>query len=67
MAYNAMVGAIRVLDGPVSDVLEARALSYMAPLVDIRSASWGPTDDGQHMEYPGRLAGLALEDGVRNV
>ena len=67
VAFSAQVGAIRVLDGPISDVLEARALSYKSPQVDIRSASWGPQDDGEHMEYPGRLVNMALEDGVKNV
>jgi hypothetical protein len=47
--------------------LEARALSYQNQNVDIKSASWGPKDDGAHMEYPGKFVNVALEDGVANV
>lgn len=66
VAYNADIAAIRVLDGPITDLIEAKALSYKSAQVDIRSASWGPKDDGAHMEYPGKLVNLALEDGVIN-
>lgn len=41
IAYGAYVGGIRILDGPVTDLLEARALAYKASDVDIKSASWG--------------------------
>ena len=58
---------IRILDGPITDLLEARALLYKAEEVDIRSASWGPRDDGSHMEYPGKFVNLALEEGVKKV
>jgi hypothetical protein len=67
VAYNAQIAGIRILDGPITDLLEAKALSYKSKQVDIRSASWGPKDDGQHMEYPGKLVNLALEEGVKNV
>ena len=39
-----------MLDGPVTDSLEAKALSYNRDYVDIYSASWGPKDDGKTME-----------------
>ena len=55
------------MDGPITDLLEGRALSYKGKDVDIRSASWGPKDDGAHMEYPGFFVNQALEDGVKNV
>jgi hypothetical protein len=67
VAYDAQIGGIRILDGPITDLLEARALSYKSKDVDIKSASWGPRDDGAHMEFPGKLVNLALEDGVKNV
>ena len=41
--------------------------SYKSSLVSIRSASWGPRDDGMHMEYPGKLVNMALEEGVKYV
>lgn len=55
------------MDGPITDLLEGRALSYQMKDVDIRSASWGPKDDGAHMEYPGMFVNQALEDGVKYV
>lgn len=39
IAYDAQIAAIKILDGPITDLLEARALSYKAPEVHIRSAS----------------------------
>lgn len=56
-----------MLDGKVTDMLEARALSHARDHVDIYSASWGPRDDGKTMEGPGELARRALEDGVKYV
>ncbi|RNA36541.1 PC3-like endoprotease variant B [Brachionus plicatilis] len=63
VAFNAQIGAIRVLDGAITDLIEARALSYMSKFVDIKR---GPRDDGAHMEYPGYFVNLALEDGIKN-
>ena len=65
VAYDANIAGIRILDGPITDLLEARALTYKAEQVDIRSASWGPRDDGAHMEYPGKFVNLALEEGIK--
>ena len=56
-----------MLDGVVRDSLEANALSYKLDLVDIFSASWGPNDDGRTVEGPGKLASMALQDGVDKV
>lgn len=58
---------IRMLDGTVTDSLEAKALSHRIDHVDIFSASWGPSDDGTTLEKPGRLAGAAFEKGVTQV
>ena len=49
VAYDANIGGIRILDGPITDLLEARALSYKSREVDIKSASWGPRDDGTNI------------------
>ncbi|XP_053639706.2 neuroendocrine convertase 1-like [Cherax quadricarinatus] len=65
VAYGARVGGIRMLDGPVSDVVEGLSLSYALDKVDVVSCSWGPTDDGQRVEGPGRLAEMSLQMGVR--
>lgn len=35
-----------MLDGPVSDSVEAASLTLRQDHIDIYSASWGPEDDG---------------------
>ena len=56
-----------MLDGTVTDSLEAKALSYNVRHVDIYSASWGPNDDGRTVEGPGKLASTAFETGIKKV
>lgn len=51
----------------VTDRIEGTALGYGQHLVDIYSASWGPNDDGQTVDGPGRLATEAMERGIREV
>ena len=58
---------MRILDGVISDALEAEALAFNRAYVDIYSISWGPFDDGRTMEAPGLFAAKALKDGVRKV
>jgi hypothetical protein len=58
---------VRMLDGPVTDVLEAEAVTYNNQYVDIYSASWGPTDDGKTMEGPHHYCQQALQQGVTKV
>ncbi len=65
IAFNAKVGGVRILDGPILDVLEAKALSFNRNHIDIYSASWGPDDNGKTVDGPGPLARMALEDGVK--
>lgn len=56
-----------MLDGDVTDAVEARSLSYNSQHIDIYSASWGPDDDGKTVDGPGELATRAFIDGVVNV
>lgn len=56
-----------MLDGDMSDMLEAQSLSFRPQYIDIYSSSWGPDDDGRTVDGPGSLARLALENGVRKV
>lgn len=65
VAHGARIGGIRMLDGPVSDVVEANSLGHHRQHVDIYSSSWGPNDDGRTVEGPGPLASQVFEDGVR--
>lgn len=64
IAYNCKIGGVRILDGVVTDKLEARAMQNKLPLVDIYSASWGPRDDGVTMEGPSLASKRALALGV---
>ncbi|KAH9632981.1 hypothetical protein HF086_003023 [Spodoptera exigua] len=53
-----------MLDGDVTDAVEARSLSLNPQHVDIYSASWGPDDDGKTVDGPGELATRAFIEGV---
>lgn len=44
IAYNSRIGGIRCLDGELSDLNEARALSFKNNYIHIYSSSWGPSD-----------------------
>lgn len=65
VAYNATLGGIRMLDGKITDAIEAKSLSYKPDYIDIYSISWGPSDDGTTVDGPGRLALRALKNGIR--
>uniref|UniRef100_A0A672HNR2 Furin (paired basic amino acid cleaving enzyme) a n=1 Tax=Salarias fasciatus TaxID=181472 RepID=A0A672HNR2_SALFA len=45
VAYNAKIGGVRMLDGEVTDMVEAQSLSLNPQHIDVYSASWGPEDD----------------------
>ena len=64
VAYDARIGGVRMLDGDVTDAVEARSLSLNPQHIQIYSASWGPDDDGKTVDGPGELATRAFLDGV---
>lgn len=79
IAYEAGIAGVRMLDGQVTDRLEAEALGDRIDVVDVFSASWvcsttffiltkflsqGPNDDGRTVEGPGKLAKAALVKGI---
>ncbi|XP_060797058.1 furin (paired basic amino acid cleaving enzyme) a [Neoarius graeffei] len=64
VAYNAKIGGVRMLDGEVTDVVEAQSLSLNPQHIDIYSASWGPEDDGKTVDGPAKLAKEAFFRGV---
>ncbi|XP_051170796.1 furin-like protease 1 [Leptopilina boulardi] len=64
IAFRAQVGGVRMLDGDVTDAVEARSLSLNPQHIDIYSASWGPDDDGKTVDGPGELATRAFIEGI---
>eukprot|EP00071_Canis_lupus_P029436 XP_022262993.1 proprotein convertase subtilisin/kexin type 4 isoform X6 [Canis lupus familiaris] len=64
VAYNARIGGVRMLDGTISDVIEAQSLSLQPQHIHIYSASWGPEDDGRTVDGPGILTREAFRRGV---
>ncbi|MBN3318924.1 PCSK5 convertase, partial [Atractosteus spatula] len=66
IAYNAKIGGVRMLDGDVTDMVEAKSLSLHPQHIDIYSASWGPDDDGKTVDGPASLARQAFENGIRS-
>ncbi|XP_034639601.1 furin isoform X2 [Trachemys scripta elegans] len=65
VAYNAKIGGVRMLDGEVTDAVEARSLGLNPNHIHIYSASWGPEDDGKTVDGPARLAEEAFFRGGR--
>ncbi|XP_069960636.1 furin-like protease 1, isoforms 1/1-X/2 isoform X3 [Cherax quadricarinatus] len=66
VAFEASVGGVRMLDGDVTDAVEARSLALNPQHIDIYSASWGPDDDGKTVDGPGQLATRAFVEGIKN-
>lgn len=64
VAYNAKIGGVRMLDGEVTDVVEAQSLSLNPQHIDVYSASWGPEDDGKTVDGPAKMAKEAFLRGV---
>ncbi|XP_058138157.1 proprotein convertase subtilisin/kexin type 4 isoform X4 [Dasypus novemcinctus] len=64
VAFNARIGGVRMLDGTVTDVIEAQSLSLRPQHIHIYSASWGPEDDGRTVDGPGVLTREAFRRGV---
>lgn len=56
-----------MLDGEVTDMVEAQSLSLNPQHIDIYSASWGPEDDGKTVDGPAKLAKEAFLRGVTEV
>ncbi|XP_039635568.1 proprotein convertase subtilisin/kexin type 5 [Perca fluviatilis] len=65
VSFHARIGGIRMLDGDVTDMVEAQSLCFRPQYIDIYLASWGPEDDGATLEGPGPLTRLALHNGIK--
>ncbi|KAI6784614.1 Protease-like protein [Emericellopsis cladophorae] len=65
VAYDANIAGIRILSGELTNADEAEAMIYKYQDNDIYSCSWGPPDDGRHMEAPDILIKRAMLQGVQ--
>lgn len=65
IAYNAKVSGIRILSGQITPEDEAASLIYGLHVNDIYSCSWGPADDGRHLQGPPDLVKKAMIKGVQ--
>lgn len=52
-----------MLDGDVTDAIEAWSLGLARDFIDIYSSSWGPDDDGRTVDGPGPMAKKAFREG----
>lgn len=68
VAPQASLAGIRLIAGPMTDLMEALALSLHAQDIDIYNNSWGPFDTGAigSGSRPGPLTLAALEAGVND-
>lgn len=64
---SSILAGVRMLDGEVTDVVEAQSLSINNQHIHIYSASWGPEDDGKTVDGPAKLAKEAFLQGVTEV
>ncbi len=62
-----LASGVRMLDGEVTDMVEAQSLSLNPQHIDVYSASWGPEDDGKTVDGPAKLAKEAFLRGVTEV
>ncbi|BFZ25448.1 hypothetical protein BsWGS_28487 [Bradybaena similaris] len=64
VAFRAQVSGLRVLDGLMTDSMEAEAFNMKMDVNDVYSCSWGPDDDGRTVDGPHLMAAKALQRGV---
>ncbi len=68
VAPRAKLVGVRAVAAPITDVVEASALSHNGlGVVDIFSSSWGPVDDGMAMEAPGNVVQSVFNSYTANL
>ena len=63
-APEATLVGLRLISESVADDEEAEAMFYLPNVIQIKSNSWGPFDDGRSLQGPGPLTLLALESAT---
>uniref|UniRef100_A0A8C9SD15 P/Homo B domain-containing protein n=1 Tax=Scleropages formosus TaxID=113540 RepID=A0A8C9SD15_SCLFO len=66
VAFQAKIGGVRMLDGHLTDLIEAKSLNFNQQHIDIYSASWGPEDNGKIVDGPSFLTQEAFIRGINN-
>ena len=56
-----------MLDGSVTDTVEARSFSHNINHIDIYAVQWGPDDNGRTVDGPGPLMQRAFLNGIEKV
>lgn len=65
VAYDSKIAGLRMLDQPyMTDLIEANSMGHKPEMIDIYSASWGPTDDGRTVDGPRNATMRAIVKGV---
>lgn len=65
VAYGSKIAGLRMLDQPyMTDLIEANSMSHKPDVIQIYSASWGPTDDGKTVDGPRNETMRAIVKGV---
>lgn len=60
-APEATLVGMRLIAAAVTDAQEAEAVTYLPDLIQIKTNSWGPADDGTALDGPGPLTIAALQ------
>jgi proprotein convertase subtilisin/kexin type 2 len=65
VAYDSKIAGLRMLDQPyMTDLIEANSMGHRPDLIQIYSASWGPTDDGKTVDGPRNSTMRSIVKGV---
>ncbi|OYV06473.1 MAG: hypothetical protein CFE26_06120, partial [Verrucomicrobiales bacterium VVV1] len=63
-APEATLVGMRLIAAVTTDTQESEAMSYLKDIIQVKSNSWGPADDGLTVEGPGTLTKAALADAT---
>lgn len=63
-APEATLVGMRLIAASVTDAQEAEAMDYLNDIIQVKSNSWGPNDDGVTVEGPGTLTKNALANAT---
>ncbi len=66
VAPEATLVGMRLIGAVTTDTMEADAMAYLPDLIDIKSNSWGPEDNGYTLEAPGSLTRAAFASAAAN-